>query len=466
MTTVTNSSADAEVRSSRSSDPSWDRITARLGPAVAYYPRLVELTLGAKAAILLCQMLYWTRTGRGVAERDGWFYKTASQWTLETGLSRREQATARRDLVRLGVIEERIAGIPARLYFRVGLERLEAWLGARLPSSPVSTVPERVERILGALGPPTPYFPRLTGLASSANCALLLSRSIALARHGDEDDAPGIVRSMQGWCRDTGLSAAEYQLARRTLSDMKLWRMSLHGIPARTCVALDVDALSQRLAPGWVPPRVEPQRPTGRPDTPANGNACEAVCAQPAAALAPCQFGENTPTGMAQTRELKRSEISGVRLQTTTGADPERPLAGEAVSAPVTLEFPPGFDEAERAAALRMLAEVANVAQDILDEVHARIAQRLLQGSPLQYLRALVGRAQRGEFAVESGVLIRAMRRRRALEAEAYRTRTADEAQFRAWQASPEYPDVVAKRREEMRRFIESARQPKGQGPP
>lgn len=466
MTTATSVSADAEVGSSGSSDPPWDRITARLGPAVAYYPRLVDLTSGAKAAILLCQMLYWSRTGRGVAERDGWFYKTASQWTLETGLSRREQATARRDLVRLGVIEERIAGIPARLYFRVGLERLEAWLGARLAPSPASAVPGRVERILGALGPTTPYFPRLTGLASSANCALLLSRSIALARGGDGDDAPGIVRSMQGWCRDTGLSAAEYQLARRTLSDMKLWRLSLHGIPARTCVALDVGALSQRLAPGWVPPRIEPQRSSGRPGTPANGAACEGDCAQPVAAIVPGQVGENTPTGVAQTRELKRSEISGARLQTTTGVDLERFQAGEGGSTPVALEFPPGFDEAERASAHRMLAEVAHAAQDILDEVHARMAQRLLQGSPLQYLRALVARAKRGEFAIEAGVLIRAMRRRRALDDEAYRTRTADEARFRAWQASPEYPDIVAKRREEMRRFLESNHQPKGPGPP
>lgn len=466
MTTVTNTSGADDGRSVRSSDPAWDRITARLGPAVAYYPRLVDLTSGAKATILLCQLLYWTRTGRGVAERDGWFYKTAAQWTLETGLSRREQVTVRRDLVRLGVLEEKIAGIPAQLYFRVSLVRLEAWLGARLSPSQASSVAERVERVLGALGPATPYFPRLTGLASSANCALLLSRSIALTRYRDDGDAPGIVRSMQGWCRDTGLSAAEYQLARRTLADMKLWRISLYGVPARTCVALDVDALAQRLAPGWVPLSIEPKRATSRPDTTANVDACSGDCAQPADAIAPRQFGENTPPGLAQTSELKRSEISGTRLQTPPNTEGDRSMVGAIGSAPGELEFPPGFDETERTAALRMLAEVMHVAQDILDEVHARIAQRLLQGSPMQYLRALVGRAKRGEFAIEAGVPIRAMRRRRALDAEAYRIRTADEARFRAWQASPEYPDIVAKRREEMRRFIESARQPKGPGPP
>ena len=72
-----------------------------LGRHIAFHRRLVDLTGNVKAALLLSQAVYWTRHGRDIAQRGGWFHKTAEQWELELGLSPREQTSAR-ELLRAG----------------------------------------------------------------------------------------------------------------------------------------------------------------------------------------------------------------------------------------------------------------------------------------------------------------------------------------------------------------------------
>ena len=52
-------------------------------------------------------------------EVSGWFCRSQEEWTDETGLSRWEQETARRALRTGGFLEERRAGMPAKLWFRV-----------------------------------------------------------------------------------------------------------------------------------------------------------------------------------------------------------------------------------------------------------------------------------------------------------------------------------------------------------
>jgi len=89
---------------------------------------LVEVTSNVKAALLLSQAIYWTRHGRDIERRDGWFMKTVEQWELETGLTEREQATARAVLRRLALLYERRVGVPAKLHFRLDRERLSALL--------------------------------------------------------------------------------------------------------------------------------------------------------------------------------------------------------------------------------------------------------------------------------------------------------------------------------------------------
>ena len=62
-------------------------------------------------------------------ERDGWFWKTAAEWQRETGLSRREQDSARRILRALGLLEEQRRGMPARRWFRLDLAAFAAAVG-------------------------------------------------------------------------------------------------------------------------------------------------------------------------------------------------------------------------------------------------------------------------------------------------------------------------------------------------
>jgi hypothetical protein len=87
---------------------------------VAYRPVLARLGGSVNAGVMLSQALYWTfRTGP-----DGWFYKKADDWELETGLSRHEQTGARRLLRENGLIEEKVKRAPPIVHFRVNLPKV------------------------------------------------------------------------------------------------------------------------------------------------------------------------------------------------------------------------------------------------------------------------------------------------------------------------------------------------------
>jgi hypothetical protein len=96
-----------------------------VGRPVAYFPKLRHITGSVNATLFLCQLIYWE--GKQ-ASKTGWIYKTHSEMEEETGLSRREQETARRKLKDLGLIEERLAGVPQRLHYRLNKKKInDAW---------------------------------------------------------------------------------------------------------------------------------------------------------------------------------------------------------------------------------------------------------------------------------------------------------------------------------------------------
>lgn len=92
---------------------------------IAFNRAFVDLGLGMCGAMMLSQALYWRRRTR---DEDGWFYKSQAEWQDETGMTRREQETARRRLAQAGLLEEKRKGVPARLHFRVNIDALEAAL--------------------------------------------------------------------------------------------------------------------------------------------------------------------------------------------------------------------------------------------------------------------------------------------------------------------------------------------------
>ncbi len=93
---------------------------------VAYHPILAKATGSVNAAILLSQLLYW----QGKGDNPEWTYKTRDEIYEETGLSRREQETARRHLGLLHILHERRAGVPARIYYHVDMDALVEVLAA------------------------------------------------------------------------------------------------------------------------------------------------------------------------------------------------------------------------------------------------------------------------------------------------------------------------------------------------
>lgn len=87
---------------------------------VAYRRCFADIGGSALAGLLLSQFYYWTGVvNRENRERRGWFYKCADEIREETGLSLKEQATARKKLVAKGVLEETRKGIPGILWFRI-----------------------------------------------------------------------------------------------------------------------------------------------------------------------------------------------------------------------------------------------------------------------------------------------------------------------------------------------------------
>lgn len=88
---------------------------------IAFNKHYVQIGCGINGALMLSQLVYWADKAK---DRNGWIYKTNIEWTEETGLTRREQDTARKNLKELGLIEEHKHGVPCKVHFKVNQVRL------------------------------------------------------------------------------------------------------------------------------------------------------------------------------------------------------------------------------------------------------------------------------------------------------------------------------------------------------
>ena len=98
---------------------------------ITFHRVFVDITGSINAALMLSNAIYWTN--RLPKEREGWFYKTKEEWTAETGLSRKEQDNARKQLTAIGILETRRAKISetdctTALWFRVNTNNLHQYL--------------------------------------------------------------------------------------------------------------------------------------------------------------------------------------------------------------------------------------------------------------------------------------------------------------------------------------------------
>ena len=81
--------------------------------------RMVKALNGnGNAAIMLSQLLFWSRTK---ADEDGWFYRTRQQMKTRCGLGKTAQKSAAKVLSDKNMVETDLRGMPARKHYRVRL---------------------------------------------------------------------------------------------------------------------------------------------------------------------------------------------------------------------------------------------------------------------------------------------------------------------------------------------------------
>jgi hypothetical protein len=88
---------------------------------VGYSPDLARIVGGATIGLFLSQLLFLSDKGNNP---DGWVYKSEAEMGRETGLTKREQQTARRKLLALGVIAIMRGGWKNTYHFKVIWEKL------------------------------------------------------------------------------------------------------------------------------------------------------------------------------------------------------------------------------------------------------------------------------------------------------------------------------------------------------
>jgi hypothetical protein len=166
------------------------------GDYITYYPSLTPICGGYKAAAMLSVALAWTRNWLNKhPEREGWFWKTRIEWQQETGLSRCEQENARKALTARGLLHESRRGMPARMHFRIDLDRLGQLLAQSVQVS-LSDWDWDDPLLRRLLGRPVALYRRLAWAAGSLSGGLLLSHLVLAYRKDLSLNGPS-----EGWLR-------------------------------------------------------------------------------------------------------------------------------------------------------------------------------------------------------------------------------------------------------------------------
>ncbi len=424
-----------------------------LGRHIAFHRRLVDLTDSVKAALLLSQSLYWTRHGRHVQRDGGWFFKTAEQWTLETGLSMKEQSTARTVLRELSILTEERRGLPARLYFRVELEALARRLEGAAECMSAGAVSTRNCFVTELLGAPVAFHRALATVAGGVHAGLLLSRALHAMRYQlRRDQTAWVEGTMARWQSELGLSRREQEAARRDLIALELWEERLAGIPPSLLVRVRLGRLLTLLSTQANPG----QSPASGRHLPACGISTAIIDSTGQTRMRkPRSLGSpNPPALIAPKRREGSAETAGPLEERTTDRSLQPPLqpteanaAGGRLTVGVVvpdLLFPGDLLPAERGAMAELLLQVPEAAQVLLDELAGRLETRGVR-SPVAYLRALVRQANAGQFVPELAPRVAAERARRQREADAQRQR-AQEADSSAADPSTQSMPTQAQR--------------------
>jgi hypothetical protein len=90
-------------------------------PPITFHRSFVDITGSALAALLLSAYLDQQES---LSSIDGWFEINSLELEYRTGLSRREQMTARKTLVNKQIVRERKSTFPAKLEIRIDFDKI------------------------------------------------------------------------------------------------------------------------------------------------------------------------------------------------------------------------------------------------------------------------------------------------------------------------------------------------------
>ncbi|MBU9477981.1 hypothetical protein [Burkholderia multivorans] len=220
---------------------------------IAFGTRLARITGHPKDAMLLSQLVYWTRRGRDVEANGGWVHKTREQWFLETGLSREEQENVRRRLRNRKLLAEWRGGQPARLHYRLEVEAISD--AVRLNCRLVGALPWSIEAIRSdeyamqeMLGPTVAYRRIFVDLVGNVNAALLLSRMVQLQRREADRQCTWFTLTATEWQRTLGLNRRQLENARARLVRQGLIReLVRHRTGRRVFTQINAAELKRQL---------------------------------------------------------------------------------------------------------------------------------------------------------------------------------------------------------------------------
>lgn len=373
--------------------------------------------------------VHWTRQVMARRWGDGWLARTAEQWTQESGLSPKEQATVRARLRDAGLIEERRIGQPARLEHRVvwtvlrerlrttGREtRLSAAQG-RQPTAPICDWWDS-SAMAELLGAPIAFHRSLAGTCGGVNAALLMSCVLHRMRGQLQRGRSSWVHGEAArWQSDLGLSRREQEAARAQLSRRGLWEERLVGSPPRMLMRVRVEALAALLRM----PVVISTEPIGEAS---RDNALTRTLSTPHVTAAgfneTANQGCGVPTSLiCRNRQICSAETAKLDkgicihgcyrlLSPQRARDGKLSTDGRTLLAlQSALIVPEALSPSERALALSVVADLEpDTAQSVLDEFSGRLSAPCPPRSPIAYLRALANRARAGSFVPDLAVRV------------------------------------------------------------
>jgi hypothetical protein len=195
-------------------------VSATLGQSyVSYHPLLAAVTGNVKAALFLSHAIAWSRyVHLSQPDRDGWFWLRATDWYEGAGLSGREQASARGILKELGVLEEKRIGVPAKIWYRLNLDRLGQSVADTSGRQYVGWKWDRAT-MLHLLGQPIPCHRILIKVADGVIGGLILSYFFRATRRdlSDGGDGEWIHLPIAHTRELLGISTKQQRLARERL---------------------------------------------------------------------------------------------------------------------------------------------------------------------------------------------------------------------------------------------------------